>query len=222
MQANIVGNPDFGSLQVTLDPGEEIWAESGAMSRMSGQMRVKPKVLGSLPGALLRRMVAGESVMVGRYQGEQTGDFVSFSPGLPGTVMQHTLNGPNDRFFMTAGAFLACTPGIKLKLKFGGLRSFFSSEGVVMLVARGAGTVWYNGYGACVEKQLDGVQPLVVDTGHVVAWEPTLDYKIKGSGGLKATLFSGEGLTMHFHGAGKIVVQTRTPPGLASWLPFRM
>ena len=61
----------------------------------------------------------------------------------------------------------------------------------------------------------------VVDTGHVVAWEPSLSYTIGGMGGIKQTLFSGEGLVMRFTGQGKIFLQTRHLPALAGWLtPF--
>ena len=59
---------------------------------------------------------------------------------------------------------------------------------------------------------------LVVDTGHVVAWEPSLSYTIGGMGGLKQTLFSGEGLVMRFSGHGRIYLQTRQMPALAGWL----
>ena len=63
-----------------------------------------------------------------------------------------------------------------------------------------------------------GGEALVVDTGHVVAWESTLDYSIGGMGGLKQTLFSGEGLVMNFTGRGRIWLQTRTLGQTAGWL----
>ena len=55
----------------------------------------------------------------------------------------------------------------------------------------------------------------------MVAWEPSLSYTIRGLGGLKSTLLSGEGVAMQFTGNGKIFLQTRTMDGLANWLiPF--
>ena len=59
---------------------------------------------------------------------------------------------------------------------------------------------------------------LTVDTGHVVAFEPSLTYTISGLGGVKQTLFSGEGLVMRFQGRGKLFLQTRQLPSLAGWL----
>ncbi|MCH2103054.1 MAG: TIGR00266 family protein [Planctomycetes bacterium] len=80
----------------------------------------------------------------------------------------------------------------------------------------GDGDLLFNAYGAIVERELDG--ELTVDTGHVVAWEPTLDYSIEGMGGLKQTFFSGEGLVMRFSGQGKLWLQTRTLGETAGWI----
>jgi uncharacterized protein (TIGR00266 family) len=131
--------------------------------------------------------------------------------------MHYPLRGEPLR--LTAGAFLACTENITLKTRFGGLKGIFSGEGAFFLDAVGEGDLFFNAYGAVIEKELDG--ELVVDTGHLVAWEPSLEYKISGMGGFKQTLFSGEGLVMRFSGRGKIWLQTRTLPHTAGWItPF--
>jgi uncharacterized protein (TIGR00266 family) len=121
-----------------------------------------------------------------------------------------------DSFLLTAGSFLACTPGLELSTRFGGLRAFFSGEGAFLVEVSGQGDLFYNAYGGVVEKEVQG--EFVVDTGHVVGWEPTLSYTIGGMGGLKQTLFSGEGLVMRFTGQGKLILQTRHLPSLAGWL----
>ena len=70
-----------------------------------------------------------------------------------------------------------------------------------------------------VEKDVEGT--ITVDTGHIVAWDPSLSYTVTGMGGLKQTLFSGEGLVVKFSGRGKLYLQTRTIRESASWLsPF--
>lgn len=81
---------------------------------------------------------------------------------------------------------------------------------------RGSGLLFFNAYGAVVEHKL--VDQLIVDTGHVVAFEPSINYRIRGMGGLKATLFSGEGLVMDFRGSGRLYLQTRHLGGLSSWI----
>ena len=68
-------------------------------------------------------------------------------------------------------------------------------------------------------EKIDG--EITVDTGHVVGWDPSLEFTVTGMGGLKQTLFSGEGLVLKFRGSGKIYLQTRTLSETASWLsPF--
>ncbi len=216
MDFDIAGNPDQADLTVSLGAGEAILAESGAMSRMSAHLAVKPRMIGGLIKAVVRKLVGGESLFISEYRAESPGA-VAFSPRLPGSIASRTLKG--DTFYLTAGSFLACTPGIELSMRFGGLRAFFSGEGAFVIECSGEGTVFFNSYGAIMEKEVNG--SLTVDTGHVVAFEPSLEYRIRGMGGIKQTLFSGEGLVMAFEGTGKIYVQTRHLGGLVGWLtPF--
>jgi len=216
MEYSIEGNPDYGQLTVQLTEGEKFFAEGGAMAWMSNEVELKGRMLGGFFKALWRKMVAGESLFVSEYQ-HPSGGSVTLTPSVPGTVLQRTLN--DESFILTAGSFMACTPGIKLKTRFGGWKAFFSREGAFVIECSGTGELFYNSFGAVLEKDVDG--SLTVDNGHVVAWEPGLDYKIKKMGSLKTTLFSGEGLVMEFSGSGKIYLQTRTLNGLSKWLtPF--
>ena len=213
MKFDIGGNPDYGDLTVGLASGEMIIAESGAMSRMSSDLDVHSRLLGGLVRSLVRKLVGGESLFVAEYTARDMG-FVSLSPSYPGTVLHRKLSG--NPFHLTAGAFLACTPDIDLRTRFVGLRGFFSGEGAFFLECSGQGDLFFNAFGGVLERQVEG--ELVVDTGHLVAWEPTLDFTIGGMGGVKQTLFSGEGLVMRFTGRGKIFLQSRHLPGLSGWL----
>lgn len=216
MQFQVLGNPDYGEVVFQLEPGEKVLVESGSMSRMSADLPMTARVIGSKLGAMARKLVGGESFFVGEYGGGRGGE-VAISPGLAGTVMHYELSG--EPLHLTAGAFLACTENITLKTRFGGAKALFSGEGAFFIDAVGRGDLFFNAYGAVIEKDLDG--ELVVDTGHLVAWEPTLDYTIGGMGGIKQTMFSGEGLVMRFSGRGKIWLQTRTLPHTAGWItPF--
>ena len=95
----------------------------------------------------------------------------------------------------------------------------FSGEGLFIIECGGVGDLFFNTFGALIEREIDG--EFTVDTGHVVAWEPTLSYRLQGMGSLKSTMLSGEGLAMRFSGKGKIYLQTRTMDALAGWLtPF--
>lgn len=213
MKFEIHGNPDYGELEVQLDRGDTLFTESGAMSRMSGEIDLSSKLLGGVASAGIRKLLGGESLFVGEYSARSQG-MVALSPKLPGTVLHRSLNG--DSFYLTGGSFLACTPGVDLVTKFGGVKAFFSKEGAFFIECKGTGDVFYNSYGAVVEREVNG--ELIVDNGHLVAWEPTLDYEITSAGGLKSTLFSGEGLVMRFSGRGRLLLQTRHLGGMVNWL----
>ena len=219
MKFQIDGNPDCGELVAHLSAGETIWAEAGAMSRMSSHLDFHSRLMGGLLRTGIRRVVGGESLFVGEYSALAEPGFVAFSPAIPGSVLQRTL-AEGQSFILTASSFLACTPDVVLKTRFGGFRSLFSGEGAFFLECQGPGELFFNAYGGVVERELKGGE-LIVDTGHVVAWEPGLSYTISGMGGLKQTLFSGEGLVLRLKGSGKVYLQTRHLGGLVRWIrPF--
>ena len=216
MEHNIDGNPDYGHLTVSLNRGETFVAEGGAMAWMSEGMDVKARLLSGFVSAFIRKLVGGESLFVGEFS-HPSGGRATFSPSLPGEISHRKMSG--ESFILTGGSFMACTRGIDLKTKFGGLRAMFSGEGAFFIECSGEGDLFFNTFGALIEKEIDG--SFTVDTGHVVAWEPSLSYSIRGMGGLKSTLLSGEGVAMQFSGRGKIYLQTRTMDSLANWLiPF--
>jgi uncharacterized protein (TIGR00266 family) len=216
MNYEIVGNPDQADVTFSLDRGDSVLSESGAMSCMSPHLQVAPRLIGGALQAVVRKFVGGESLFLSEYTAPESG-FVTFAPCCPGSIIARELKG--DSLFLTAGSFLACTPQVTLHTQFGGLKALFSGEGAFVLECRGTGTVLFNAYGAVCEQEVKG--ELTVDTGHVVAWEPTLTYSIRGMGGLKQTLLSGEGLVMAFSGTGRIYLQSRHLGGMVRFLtPF--
>ena len=216
MEFQIDGNPDYGHLTVELGPDERVVAEGGSMAWMSEGVEVKARLLGGFLRAFVRKLTGGESLFVGEYS-HPTGGAVTLSPRIPGSVTHRSLAG--ESLILTGGAYMASTPGVQLRTRFGGLRSMFSGEGMFLIECGGQGDLFFNTYGALVEKGVE--DGLTVDTGHVVAWEPTVNYSIRGMGGLKSTLLSGEGLAMRFSGQGKVYLQTRTLDSVANWLiPF--
>ncbi len=213
MKAEIRGNPDFGHVDFELAAGESLLVESGAMSWMSADLEVTSQMMGGFLPALARKVVAGESLFVGEYKATKPAT-LSISPSLVGQVVHKKLSG--TPYLLQPGSFLACTPGITLGTKFGGLRGLFSGEGLFFLEVGGSGDLWLNAYGTILEREVEG--ELVIDTGHLVGWEPQLEWTVTGMGSLFTTMFSGEGLVMRFKGRGKVLVQTRSMGSLAGWL----
>ena len=118
---------------------------------------------------------------------------------------------------------MACSPNVKTDTKFQGAKSFFSGEGAFFLRAfsqSGSGQVFYNAYGAIKEIEVTPDTPFVVDNGHIVAFTEGVSYRVAPSGGLKSTIFGGEGLILQFSGTGKVWIQSRNLWALAASAPF--
>ena len=215
MNFEINGNPDYGHIVFNLLPGESVLAESGAMAYMSKGIELDSRFMGGFGKALIRKIFTGESLLAGQYTAKSREGEISFSPAIPGHVKHVTLYG-SQKLYLQPGAFLACTPGVNIDSIFGGLRAIFSGEGLFFLEVTGKGELFYNAYGAIIEHEVDG--KFIVDTGHIVGWEPGLDWTITGMGSLFSTIFSGEGLVIEFTGKGKVYLQTRFLGGFTSWL----
>lgn len=213
MQVKLDGNPDFGEATCSLAPGEVLICEGGAMSRMSAGMDLKTRMAGGVVKSLFRAVGAKESFLLSEYSSGDPG-YVTVAPATPGAIVHREMRG--EKLMLSAGSFLAASDGISLQTRFGGVKAIFSGEGAFLFEAVGEGHLLFNAYGGIVERELDG--DLTVDTGHVVAWESSLDYSIEGMGGLKQTFFSGEGLVMRFAGTGKLWLQTRTLRATAGWI----
>ena len=216
MQSEIRGNPDYGEVAISLEPGDVVRAVSGAMNWMRGGLSLRGRLMGGVVRSFARKAFGGSSLFITEYTCERSAA-VALAPTYPGAVTSVRLSG--ESIFLSPGSFLAATEGIDLRTKFYGMRGLFSGSGPFLIRASGTGEVWFGAFGGLVERTIDG--PFVVDTGHVCAFEPSLDYRIRGAGGVKQTLFSGEGLLLEFSGRGRVHLQTRNASALAQWtIPY--
>jgi uncharacterized protein (TIGR00266 family) len=226
MQHQILYKPSYAMAVVTLQAGEFIDVEAGSMVAMTHGMKIKTMLNGNASGffgkiwnffvALARKFLGGETMMINRYsppEGQPGQIYVA--PSVSGDIIQHRVQAGKN-IIIQSSSYLASIGNVKVKLKWGGLRALFGGEGAFFLEAWGDGELWVNSYGAIYEIDVNG--SYVVDTGHIVAFEDTLQFKIKKVGGWKSTLFSGEGLVCNFEGQGKLWIQTRNLGQLAAWL----
>ncbi len=222
MKTTVEYNPSYAMLTVDLDPGEEIKAEPGAMVLQEGVELNTGGGGGGLFGGF-RRMIGGESFFVNTFTAEPSGGTVSLAPSAPGDIGSFDLH-PGSNLFIQSGSFLACTGNVQTDSKFQGFRGVFSGESLFFIRAyttEGAGTVFYNSYGAIKQVVVHPGKELVVDTGHLVAFTEDVDYSIGKVGGVRSLIAGGEGLVMKFRGNGHVWVQTRNLASLADTLvPF--
>jgi uncharacterized protein (TIGR00266 family) len=229
MNHEIVHGPSFAVLKVGLQHGDVITAESGTMLARSTQVKMKTRLnaprnagfFGSLKAflvAMIRKVIGGESLIVNDFSTE-TGGQLLLAPTFSGAVAHKRLQG--GRLLLTRGAFLAASGDVELKMRWGGLRGLLAREGLFFMEASGQGDLFYTSYGGTVEVPVNG--RLLVDNGHVVAFDPALDFQIRSAGGgVIGFLASGEGLVCEFNGQGSVILQSRNISALVSWITPRL
>ncbi len=212
MDIRIEYRPSYALAICNLQPGEAIRAESGAMVSMNTHIRMETSmtqgkgVKGFLKG-LARKAFMGESFFLNTFHADQYPGQVTFAPRLPGDMEQTYLNG--ESLIIQSTSFVCAAPSVEINTKWGGFKTLFGGEGLFMIEAKGTGPVVFNAFGAIHTLDINGT--FIVDTGHIVAFQPSLNFKIRRVGGWFSTIFSGEGLVCEFNGMGRLWLQTRNP-----------
>lgn len=220
MESEIRSKPAFAHLVLRLNPGESITAEAGAMASMSAFTRLTARWNGGFFGAILRKLFGGETLFVNDVAcpaGAPGPAEVVLTQPTPGDMVALPLDG--NSLFLQSGAFIAATTGVVMGVAWAGIASFLGGEGLFRLKVSGKGTVWIGGYGAIAPRQI-GQEPadeLILDSGHLIAYEPTVQIRSGLAGGVFSSFFGGEGIVMRIRGPGRIYLQTRSLEGLASW-----
>jgi uncharacterized protein (TIGR00266 family) len=218
MNVQLRHSPSFAAARVTLEPGEKLRTESGAMMATSTGVAVESNTQGGLMKGLKRSVLGGESLFVTTYTAPAGGGWVDVAHHLPGDIILADVT-PDQPVLITRGCWLANAAGVELDTKWGGFKNLFGGEGGFLVHAAGQGTVLIACYGALDTVQLAAGESITIDTGHVVAFSPQVTSAVrKVATGMMATLKSGEGLVFDFTGPGWVMTQSRNPSALISWL----
>ena len=208
MEITIENGPGCAAARVTMEPHEQITTEGGAMMTMSGDMSIETTTHKKGKGGLLKamkRMLSGEGFFLNHYTASQAGGEILLSTTLPGDMMTCELD--NEGLIVQGGSYVASTPNIEIDFSWQGFKSLLSGESVFWLNLNGAGKVIVNSFGAIYPIQVDGEH--IVDTGHIVAFEQTLDFTItKAGGSWISSMLGGEGFVCKFQGKGTVWCQS--------------
>lgn len=219
MQVQTRQGPAYGVARLSLAGGESVRTESGAMMAMSAGVTLQSKAEGGIMKSLKRAALGGESFFISTYTAPPEGGFVDVAARLPGDVSTHQIE-PGRALFISKGSWLANEASVTIDAKWGGFKNMFGSEGGFIVRAEGQGTVVFACYGALEMWDLAPGQHFTLDTGHMVAYEESVQMGLRqaSGGGLVQTFKSGEGLVFDFTGPGKVWVQTRNPTEFLGWI----
>jgi len=211
MDIQLLHQPDNAIAHVKLDAGEEIVAQAGAMVAMSGNINASTTLRKGKGGGImggLKRMLAGESLFLSVFRAPLPNSEIWFAPNLMGDLLLYEMQG--DELVVQASSYLASGSNVGIDLGWQGFKSFFSGESIFWLSISGQGPVLLTSFGAIYEIDVDG--EYIVDTGHIVAFEKTLSFKVgKANPSWAGALLGGEGLVCRFQGKGKLYCQTHNP-----------
>lgn len=204
-------------LHVSMQKGERIYCESGAMVMMEEALQVKGQMRGGLGRALMRRLATDESLFQQEIEAVGGNGDCLLSPTLPGGIelIQITQGSP---FTLSDGSFLAADHGVDVRARMNSLGGglFGGTGGFVIMEAVGQGTLAVSGFGALFTLDISPDRDTVIDNSHAVAWSSNLNFEVgmpRTGGGFFGNVVnsvtSGEGLVIRFRGQGKVVVCSR-------------
>ncbi|MRX44403.1 TIGR00266 family protein [Agromyces kandeliae] len=215
MDVDISSGPAFAMGTVTLPPGGSVRVEAGAMAMTRGDITIETSTRGGFMKGL-RRSLGGESFFVNDFHSGSGGQ-VGVAATLPGDMTKVALDG-GTALLVQSGSWSASDPSIDVDSKWGGGKSFFSGEGLILLRCTGTGDLLLSTYGAIVPAELAAGETMTLDTGHVVAFDETVQYAVRKAGSWKSTILGGEGLVTDFTGPGRVWLQTRSSFDLIEWI----
>jgi len=208
-------------VEVELDPSETAIAEAGAFMMMDDGIQMQTifgdgsqqqsGLLGKLFSAG-KRLLVGESLFMTAYTNVGTGKRrVSFASPYPGKIIPLDLLRLGGKIICQKDAFLCAAKGVSIGIEFQKKlgTGLFGGEGFIMEKIEGDGMAFVHAGGHVTERELAPGELLKVDTGCIVAFTKSVDYDIQFVGGIKNTLFGGEGVFFAtLRGPGVVWIQT--------------
>ncbi len=217
-------------LHVSLRKGEIVFCESDAMVMMEDPLDLTGSVQGGLVRAAMRRLANGESFFQQRIEAKRGDGDCLLAPNMPGGLQ--VLDVGARQYRMSDGAYVAATERVEVNARmqslgtalFGGTGGFFIGE------TQGSGQVVVGGFGSLFTLDVTPGKDVVIDNGHVVAWDSSLRYEIAASTSqsqgllrnLTSSVTSGEGIVLRFSGQGQVIVCSRNQRGFLAWLAEKL
>jgi len=212
---------DMQCVEIELDPQETVIAEAGSLMYMDGNIEMatvfgdgsdKNNDFVSKLFSAGKRVLTGESLFMTTYTNQgAVKRHATFAAPYPGKIISIDLSKYNNKIICQKDAFLCAAKGVAIGIEFQKKLGvgFFGGEGFIMQKLEGDGMAFMHAGGTIIEKELIPGEILKVDTGCIVGFTQTVNYDIKFVGGIKNTLFGGEGVFFaQLSGIGKVWIQS--------------
>ena len=198
-------------VEVELNRGETVYTQSGGMTYQSDGIEMKTNARGGVIKSL-GRMFSGESIFMANYTAQVDGAKVAFATTVPGNIIPVNLSEMPNGLTVQKGSFLCAEDSIETSVTFSKRFSagLVGGEGFILQKAQGKGMIFLEVDGDPIEMNLMPGEVLKVDTGNVVAFEPSISYEVETIKGLGNIFLGGEGLFLtRLVGPGKVILQSQ-------------
>ena len=198
-------------VEVELNAGETVYTQSGGMTYQTDGIEMKTNARGGVMKSL-GRMFAGESIFMANFTAQRDGAKVAFATTVPGNIMPVNLTEMPNGITVQKGSFLCAEDSIETSVTFTKkiTAGLLGGEGFILQKAQGNGMLFLEVDGDPIEKVLAPGEVLKVDTGNVVAFEPSVSYEIEVVKGLGNIFLGGEGIFLtRLVGPGRIILQSQ-------------
>ncbi len=206
-------------VEVELDPQEAVIAEPGSFMMMNDGIQMQTLFGdGNQTGFMNKlfsagkRMLTGENLFMTVYTNVSNDRRrITFAAPYTGKIIPMDLSVLGEKIICQKDSFLCAAKGVSIGIEFQKKlgTGLFGGEGFIMQKLEGDGMAFVHSGGHVIEKDLHPGELLKVDTGCIVAFTNTVDYDIQFIGGIKNTLFGGEGVFYAaLRGPGKVWIQT--------------
>jgi uncharacterized protein (TIGR00266 family) len=214
MQEKIIGTV-MPVLEITLDPGEALFAESGELSWMTSSIVMQTSTQfggGGGIGGVFKRAVGGSSIFMTEYSAQGAPGMVAFASRLPGQMFPlDVAPQPGSTYMAHRHAFVCANHGVELSIAFQQRlgAGFFGGDGFRLQKISGQGRAWCELSGEIVVYDLQPGEVMRVHPGHVGLFQDTVKFQITTVKGIKNKIFGGDGIFLaEMVGPGRIWLQS--------------
>ena len=216
MKWHIEFKPSYSLLKVTLEPGESVTAEPGAMVLYKGNIVIRTHSGGGLLKGLARALLGGESIFLNTYIAQQGGGEIWFAPSTPGDIEYYELRG--EELIVQDTSYLAHHGDLDVGVAWRGFRGLLAEGELFWLRIKGCGGVWLSSYGGINRVDLGPGETIIIDNFHFVAMTSGMNWRVRKFGDIKSFILGGEGIVIEVTGPGTVLVQSRSLPPFVEFI----
>jgi len=217
MRIDISCRPAFSIATINLALDETFYLDAGTLAMLSEGVDVHASTPGGVTRAFLRKEVSHESLLMVACTAKLDGAWITAAPKYPGDIIEIPIR-PDTPMYVEGGTMLGFSQNVTADSKYAGLASIGLHEGAAALRLSGQGTLLGCAFGGVQAFTLGEQECIFVDTGYLLAWSESCNFRVGPLQGIVSSRLTGESLAARIGGPGVVYTQSRAQQNLKEWL----